>query len=356
MKKLRTAIIGFGRSGQWIHGAFFAGDSNTKYEVIAVADELEIRREQAKKLLGCEVYADYHELLDRRDIDLIVNSTYSYQHYPVALDFLKHGFNVVTEKPFAVHADDCQAMIDAAKENNVMICPFQQSHFAPYYRRIREILDSGVLGKIAEIKIQFSGYGRRWDWQTVQRFGGGCLRNTGPHPMEQALDILDLPDDEMPQVLSRLDLMNSYGDAEDFAKVLMVAPGKPVIDLEISSCNNFADFTYLIEGSYGSLKATQQVIDYKYYNRETAPARSLITVSLQGENGEPRYCGEKLEWIEKHEEVSGSAFDSAVLSYYNNIYDHITAGADLIIRPARIRQLVAVMEEIHRQNPLPVKC
>ena len=353
MKKLRVAIIGFGRSGQDIHGAFFASASNTKYEVVAVVDELEIRREQAKKLLNCETYADYHELLDRKDIDLIVNSTYSYLHYPVALDFLFHGFNVVSEKPFAVHAEDCQKMIDTAAEKGVMLCVFQQSHFAPYYRRIREILDSGVLGRIAMIKLQFSGYGRRWDWQCSQRYGGGCLRNTGPHPMEQALDLLGA--DTVPTVVSRLDLMNSYGDAEDFAKVLLLAPGKPVIDVEISSCNAYADYTYLIQGEYGTLKATTTKIDYKYYDTATAPARTLTLDSLQGEGGRPMYCGEKLDWKEFHEDMNGTAFDSAVLTYYNNIYDHLTTGAPLVIDPKRIKQMIAIMEEIHRQNPLPEK-
>ncbi|MGM9625760.1 MAG: Gfo/Idh/MocA family protein [Eubacteriales bacterium] len=353
MKKLRVAIIGYGRSGQSIHGAFFASDANDKYEVAVVVDELEVRRNQAKARHNCEVFADYHEILDRKDIDLVVNSTYSYLHYPVALDFLKHGFNVVSEKPFAIHADDCQAMIDAAEENNVMLCVFQQSHFAPYYRRIHKILDSGILGRIAAVKIQFSGFARRWDWQCLQSFGGGCLRNTGPHPFEQALDLLD--SDEMPKVVSRLDLVNSFGDAEDFCKVLLLQPGKPVIDVEISSCNAYADYTYLIEGSLGTLKATTSSIDYKYYNPEEAEPQHLIRESLQTDDGGPRYCGEKLPWKTEHEDVVGSAFDSAVKCYYNNIYDHLTTGAELIIRPAKIKQMIALMEEIHRQNPLPVK-
>lgn len=353
MKKLRVAIIGYGRSGQMIHGAFFASDSNDKYEVAVVVDELEVRRNQAKERHNCEVFADYHEILDRKDIDLVVNATYSYQHYPVALDFLKHGFNVVTEKPFAVHADDCQAMIDAAKESGVMLCVFQQSHFAPYYRRIREILDSGILGRIAAVKLQFSGFARRWDWQCLQSFGGGCLRNTGPHPFEQALDILD--SDEMPQIASRLDLVNSYGDAEDFCKVLMLMPGKPVIDVEISSCNAYADFTYNIQGEYGSLKATTSSIDYKYYVPAEAEPRVLIRESLQDAAGGPRYCGDTLPWKCEHEDLTGTAFDAAVLAYYNNIYDHLTSGAELVIKPAKIKQMIAVMEEIHRQNPLPVK-
>jgi len=353
MDKLRVAIIGQGRSGRDIHGQYFRSDANKHYEVVAVVDRIEHRRVRAASEYGCDVYADYKELFERNDIDLVVNSTFSCDHYPVALDLLNHGFHVVSEKPFAVHTAECDELIAAARKNNVMLCIFQQSHFAPYYRRIREILASGVLGRIAEVKIQFSGWGRRWDWQCSQRFGGGCLRNTGPHPMEQALDLLD--SDEMPMIASRLDLMNSYGDAEDFAKVLLILPGKPVVDLEISSCNRYADFTYLIQGSFGTLKATTDHVEYQYYLPSEAPERRLTLQPLEGDGGVPVYCTEELHWYKESEDMNGTAFNAAVDAYYTNIFEHLTEGKPLIIRPEKIRQLVAVMEEIHRQNPLPVK-
>ena len=353
MKKLNVAIIGQGRSGRDIHGYYFRSENNTHYEVVAVVDQLEHRRKRAAEEYHCDVYEDYHALLDRKDIDLVVNSSYSCDHYPITLDLLNHGFNVVTEKPFAVHAADCDDMIRAAKENGVMLCVFQQSHFAPYYRKVREIVDSGVLGRLIEIKIQFSGWSRRWDWQCSQRFGGGCLRNTGPHPMEQALDLLD--SDEMPTVASRLDLVNSFGDAEDFAKVVMMLPGKPVIDVEISSCNKHADFTYLIEGSQGSMKATMKHVNVQYMIPAEAPEQKLILDSLEGEDGTPRYCKEQLTWHEIDEDIEGTAFDVGAVRYYENIYQHLTEGEPLVIRPEKIRQMVAVMEEVHRQNPFPVK-
>ena len=292
-------------------------------------------------------------MFNRTDLDLVVNASFSNEHYPITLDLLKHGLNVVSEKPFAMHAADCADMIQAAKDNNASLCVFQQSHFAPYYRTIRKVLDSGVLGRIAEIKIQFSGFARRWDWQCSQRMGGGCLLNTGPHPMEQALDLLD--SDEMPVVASRLDRMNSFGDAEDFVKVLLLQPGKPVIDVEISGCNHYPGFTYLIQGSHGSLRATMSELEYKYYLDEEAPKQTLLLNPLEDADGTPKYCSEQLQWHEVKEEIVGTAFIHAVAAYYDNIYDHLVNGADLIIRSEKIMQQIAIMEEIHRQNPMPVK-
>lgn len=353
MKKLNVAIIGQGRSGRDIHGAFFRSESNEHFNVVAVVDELADRRERAKEEYGCDVYASHKELYGRTDIDLVVNSSYSHLHYPVTMDLLTHGFNVVVEKPFSAHVEECEAMIRAAEENGRMLCVFQQSHFAPYYRRIREIMDSGVLGRIVQVSINFSGYARRWDWQVSQRYHGGHLRNTGPHPLEQALDILD--SDELPAIHSRLDSVNSFGDAEDYAKVLMLMPGKPVIDIEISSSNAYSDYTYLVHGSRGSLKATLSHVSYQYFKEEEAPEQHFTLEPIRQPDGTPAYCGETLNWHKFEEDLTGSAFDFAVKAYYENIYNHLTNGEELVIKPKKIAQMAAIFEEVHRQNPMPIR-
>ena len=180
MKKLNVAIIGQGRSGRDIHGKFFMSPANTHYNIVAAVDEIADRRYTALTEYGCDVYADYRSLFNRDDIDLVVNATYSNFHYPITLDLLNHGFNVVVEKPFAGRVTECDDMINAAKKNNVMLSIFQQSHFAPYFKRMREIIDSGVgthcSGKRSLQRLLTLGLA---DHQL--RYGGSML-NTGPHP------------------------------------------------------------------------------------------------------------------------------------------------------------------------------
>ncbi len=356
MKKLNVAIIGQGRSGRDIHGKYFLDEvSKPYYNVVAVVDAIPERRERAAKEFGCDVYADYTELFGRNDIDLVVNSTFSHMHYPVTMDLLKHRFNVVVEKPFSAHAHECEDMIKTAKENGVILTVFQQSRLAPYYKKIDEIIKSGVLGDLIQVSISFSGYQRRWDWQCSQRFYGGSLLNTGPHPLDQALDILDLEDDQMPQIFSRLAKVNTSGDAEDYAKVILTYPGKPLVDIEISSCNGYNDYTYKIHGSKGSLRATMQKIEWKYFDKEIAPERPLVLEALRGADGvSPVYCSESLEWKNCSEDLSGSAFDTAVSDYYERMYRTLTQGEELFIKPEKVVKLIRVAEAVHANNPMPV--
>ena len=96
MKKLNVAIIGQGRSGRDIHGKFFKSEANTKYNVVAVVDEIEARRIRAKEEFpDATVHADYTELFGRTDIDVVINSTFSQQHAEISIDLLNHGFKEI---------------------------------------------------------------------------------------------------------------------------------------------------------------------------------------------------------------------------------------------------------------------
>ena len=73
MRKLNLAIIGQGRSGKRIHGGYYLSERNTYYNVKYVVDADEIRRGIAKEQYpDCTVFADYHELFNLDDVDLVV--------------------------------------------------------------------------------------------------------------------------------------------------------------------------------------------------------------------------------------------------------------------------------------------
>lgn len=355
MKICNVAVIGQGRSGRDIHGAYFRSAENKLFHVSAVVDAQEDRRRRAKEEYGCDVYADYKELFSRKDIDLVVNSTFSKDHYPVAMDLMRHGFSVLCEKPFSAHVSECDDMIAEAEKNHVKLAVFQQSHYAPYMKKIREIFASGVLGRMVEVHVSFSGFCRRWDWQTSQRFYGGSLLNTGPHPMEQVLELMNLGKD-MPHIFSYLDRVNTYGDAEDYVKIILTHSGSPLVDFEISPSDRYSTYLYKIQCERGTLEATMNHCKWSYFDPKTAPEQHLTLTPLCNAEGYPAYCGEKLEWHNEEADLGGSAFTSAVDDYYTMLYHYLFDGAELEIPLWKVRRIIAVMEEVHQQNPMPVFC
>lgn len=349
MRKLNVAIVGLGRSGRNIHGQYFLTEGKERYRVVAAVDSLLERRQEAKASFSCDVYSDYRELFARSDVDLVVNASFSHLHPSITIDLLNHGFHVLVEKPMARCRSECDAMIEASEKNNRSLIVFQNARFAPYFRKLKDILNTGVLGRIIQINIRYSCFTRRWDWQTSTDFYGGALLNTAPHPIDQALDLLGY-EDKAYHVYSRLDSVNSYGNAEDFAKVLIDEPACPLIDLEVSNCDCYPEYIYYVQGSNGCLKLSASHYEYQYYMKETAPDHQLNMNTLRDSNGAPASCNEVLDWKHEAGKIEESEYGEATAEFYKNVYEHFCTGAALIVTPEQVRTQITLIETIHNKE------
>lgn len=352
MKTIRVGILGQGRSGRDIHGRYLI-TAKDRYKIVAVCDPLQDRRERAAKEYGCDVYDNYRKMFRRKDIDLFVNALPSYLHVPVTKELLKAGFNVLCDKPLARKVKEVDNLIETAEKSGKILAVFQQSRYSPAFQQIKRIIKSGVLGRPVQVSIAYNGFSRRWDWQTLQKYYGGSLLNTGPHPVDQALNLLNT--DRMPKVTCIMDRVLTYGDAEDYVKLLLRVPGKPVIDIEISSCCVYPLFTYHIQASRGGLKGTMTHIDWKYYKPSEAPKVKLQETPISKPDGTPAYCIDNLKFYEEHWDIpeeQKDLFMTMVASFYGMLYKTLVYGKTLEITPQQVRQQIAVIEECHRQNKL----
>ncbi|MBO7175826.1 MAG: Gfo/Idh/MocA family oxidoreductase [Clostridia bacterium] len=355
MKKLRVAIIGQGRSGRNIHGKFFRSADNDFCEVVCIVEADEFRRRRAAEEFGCETVADYTELFGRDDIDLVVNASFSQMHYPITKDLLCHGFNVLSEKPFGRSYFECMDLVQTANAHGVTVAAFHQSLLSPAFQNVKKIIAGGVLGEVLQINLKYSGFARRWDWQTLQSRCAGGIYNTGPHPVGQALDLLGW-DENTRVAFSSLKTVLTSGDGDDYGKIILATPGKPAVDIEVISADAFAsDYVFKIYGSKGTLTSTNSEYKLKYIEDFGAyPERPVISTPLANENGDPVYCSEKLNYTEVEEKISGSSFDVAVRDFYKMMYRKIFDGTPLDIPPEHAAQVIGIIEACHAQNPLPV--
>lgn len=175
---LKAGIIGQGRSGRDIHGHLLRQIPEW-YTIAAIADPLPERQERAEQEYGCSVYSNWEEMIESEELDLVVNASPSHQHFPLSLELLNRGFNVLCEKPLARSPEEVDRLIEAAENNGKVLAVFQQSRYQPAFVEIQRVIESGVLGRIVQIDFTLNGFNRRWDWQTLQRNNGGNLLNTG---------------------------------------------------------------------------------------------------------------------------------------------------------------------------------
>ena len=355
MKKLNLAIIGQGRSGKRIHGGYYLSERNQYYHVKYVVDADEIRRGIAQEQYpDCTVLADYHELFGLEDIDLVVNATYSEMHYAITKDLLLHGFNVLVEKPFGKTRYECDELINLAREKGVVLAVFQQTFLAPFYMFAKELAESGKLGTILQVSLRYSNLSRRWDWQTLQKKCAGGLYNTGPHPVGIALGLMDF-DENIRLEYSKLATALTSGDGDDYCKIILSCPGKPVCDIEINATDAYCGYNLKLQGTRGTFKCTPKAYEMTYIVDGENPERPVQETFLEDAAHNPVYCSETLIKHTEQGTFDGTAFDIGTANLYEQLYYAITEGKPMTVTPQMASRIINVIESVHAQNPLPVK-
>jgi predicted dehydrogenase len=111
-KKLKVGIGGYGRSGCDIHTRWLR-QVQSKFTIVAVADQLPKRRREARSEWGCEVYDDYSKLLKNTEMDLFINALPSALHGKGTVAACRAGNHVVCEKPVGRTVKEFDAMAAA---------------------------------------------------------------------------------------------------------------------------------------------------------------------------------------------------------------------------------------------------
>ena len=96
-----------------------------------------------------------------------------------------------------------------------------------------------------------------------------------------ALDLMGFPKDV--RVFCAMDRALTLGDGEDYVKLIMAAPGAPVCDVQISSCNAYPGDRFFIQGTRGTLHGNGQQLEWKYFNEAEAEPKELTSVPLRNE-------------------------------------------------------------------------
>jgi predicted dehydrogenase len=347
---IRVGIIGQGRSGRDIHGAYLA-TAPDRFAVVAAVDPLPERRARAEAEYGCATFAAHGEMLAACELDLVVNATPSRLHVPITLECLEAGFHTLCEKPLAQRAADVDRLIAVSQASGRLLAIFQQSRYSPVFLRIQEVIASGVLGEVVQANIAYDGFQRRYDWQTLTSEMGGNLLNTGPHPLDQALQLFD-PEAE-PQVFAVMRHVLSKGDADDHTMLVLHGPGRPTIRLQITNCRRLDGPTYEVYGTQGGLRASMSSAEWEWFDPEAAPKVELVREPLCKPDGTPSYCADPLEWNRDTWQAPEGfdTFRAMVDSTYTMLHRTLTEGFPLEITPQQVRRQIAVIEEAQRQNP-----
>ena len=148
---IKLGVVGLGQMGQH-HVRLF---SKLNCELVGIADQDAERARELGNMYHIPYYSDYHDLLPKVEaVSIAVPTTL---HHSVALDFLKKGIHCLVEKPISFGLQEAEEMVKEADKNQVKLAIGHIERFNPAVIKLKEIVSSGILGKLLIISTRRVG-------------------------------------------------------------------------------------------------------------------------------------------------------------------------------------------------------
>lgn len=217
---LKIAIVGTGI----IAGSHIDAISRIKdCELVALCDLNEERVKALSEKQGVPYFLDYKDIPEKTECDAVILNLPHGLHAPVSIFFLEHGINVLVEKPMANTKEECDAMISAAKKSGKKLAVAHVQRFFKANRIIKEIVESGKLGRLCMYDEQRSiNYflPSRPAWFTSKKMaGGGIVMNYGAHAFDKIFYITgEQPISVTASIANLINDRDVEGHAQIFAK------------------------------------------------------------------------------------------------------------------------------------------
>ena len=336
---ITVAVVGQGRSGYDIHVARMKNDD--RFKIVAVADFDEERRQGSVEEFGCVAYPDHASMLKEVDAELVVVSSYSFTHAPIAVEALEAGFNVLVEKPIAMNTKWVDRMILARDASGKKLFPFQNYRYFPEFSHLKKIMDDGVIGKVFEVRIRLLGFSRRNDWQTLREYGGGVLNNTCPHFLDIMLQLLGAP---VAEHFTDLKLVTNVGDVENHVRIIVKGENGRIGDMLVSSVDAFPEPKWTMLGSQGSLICDGKTTQIKRFDMEDLPPYEVRRGPSLNRNYD--YGDNQVPFKEETRDVT----ETPPGDLYDNLYAVLREGAEQDITAEGVRDVVRITEAARKKD------
>ncbi len=175
MKKVKCAILGYGDRSYWY--SQYAFDSPDELEIVAVIDINAFKLQQAQRRFGLkeEMLFDTLDAFLSENIkcDVVINGTMDEAHYETSVKLLNKGYNLLLEKPITGNPKELLEIERLANKNDCKVVVCHVLRYTPYYRKIKEIIDSGEIGKIVNMELNE----HVWQGHFVNAYVRGKWRN-----------------------------------------------------------------------------------------------------------------------------------------------------------------------------------
>jgi predicted dehydrogenase len=182
MTTTRIGLVGYGFGGRFFHAPLLASAAGVEFAGV-VTRSPERRAELENDHPGTPAFDSLADLA-KSGAEAVAISTPAKTHIPLVLEAIGLGLAVVSDKPFALDAEQARSAVEAAEQANVVLSVYQNRRWDSDLLTVQRLLENEELGEVSLFESAFERYSPD---VPVPAAGGGILRDFGSHLVDQAL-------------------------------------------------------------------------------------------------------------------------------------------------------------------------
>ena len=320
---IKVGIIGCGKIAQVRHIPEYMANPNA--ELRGFYDLNTQRAQELAQQYGGKAYDSYEALLADPEIDAVSVCAANHVHAEISIAALKAGKHVLCEKPMAISLEECEAMVQAAKDSGRYLMIGQNQRLAKAHAKAKELIAQGAIGKVLTFRTIF-GHGGPETWSIDpgknvwffdrSKAAMGALADLGIHKTDMIQYVLGTKIVKTQAVLTTLDKRDATGaliGVDDNAICIFQMENGAIGTMSASwTYYSAEDNTTVIYGTEGELRlydhptySVRQInkdgtrIDYQIdqiqtNDNQTASGIIDLFVECLVENKEPEISGENV--------------------------------------------------------------
>jgi len=182
---LRIGVIGCAKIAE--KKVLSAIKSSKNVRLVAIASRSREKAEKFAQMFGCEPVWPYENLISRKDIDAVYIPLLPSLHEKWAIESLKAGKHVLSEKPFTINLTAAQRVVNEARQCGLLVMENFMFVQHPQHAFVKDIVESGAIGEIRLFKGSF-GFPplTKSNFRYDKKLGGGALLDVGGYPIRAA--------------------------------------------------------------------------------------------------------------------------------------------------------------------------
>lgn len=311
MEKLRGALVGFGFIQGKGHVPAYL--ERPDVEIVAVAESCEARRVIAQEILpNARIYTDYEILLEQEaeNVDFVDIATPPVFHTEIALAAFQKGLHVLCEKPLTCTLDEAASLLKAAKQAKRVLFPCHNYKHAPVVRAIREIIESGKIGKVRSVTLNTfrnthaKGVTEwRTNWRREKKFsGGGIAMDHGSHTFYLTFDWLGSYPTAVTAKMGNLE-PEKWDTEDNFSAVMTFPTG--IANIHLTWTAGVRKVIYTVQGERGAITVDDDDMQIAVMQKTSGPdvAQGAVT------------------WNVEKRSIASHWMDASHTAWFNSLFD-----------------------------------